>query len=147
MLMVNNKNNIVISSPDKNIKCRLFQKSKSLYYEISYNNRIIIENSKLGFLIHGEKSLDSFLIKDVQKETNLEKIEMPWGDTRYIDNSYNEINLNLSSTNHKESVIKITFRIFNNAVAFRYEIQKMNHKKQKMPKKRINQKKIIIIKL
>lgn len=112
-----------IISPDGKIICRVVLKSGEIFYSVYKNDKIVINPSKLGFLICGELPLqkDLKLIRDhTQKHT--ETVEMPWGEDRYINNNYTETAFYLSEDKREKRILTLRFRVFNNAVAFRYEI-------------------------
>ena len=110
-------------SPDKSIKCLLELKSGQLFYSVYKNDKRIIKPSRLGFLICGETPLvDDLIIIREQKKKHEETIELPWGEERYIKNNYNESTFYLSEEKEQKRIFTLRFRVFNNAVAFRYEI-------------------------
>lgn len=112
-----------ILSPNGRIKCHFELKSGRIYYSVYKNDNLIIKPSQLGFLICGEDPLcNNFkLIRD-QKKKHTETIELPWGEDRYIDNTYNEVAYYISETKDSKRIMTLRFRIFDNAVSFRYEI-------------------------
>ena len=112
-----------VLSPNEQIRCHIKLKSGSVTYSVYKNNKIIIKPSKLGFLICGEDPLGNNL-KLIREQTKKHKetIELPWGDVRYIDNTYNEVAFYLAEDKASERLFTLRFRIFNDSVAFRYEI-------------------------
>ena len=112
-----------IFSPDGRIRCHFTLKSGRIYYAVYKNDKTLISTSTLGFLIFGEESLGDNLKLIRQRESrHTETIEMPWGEDRYISNNYNESAFYLSETKEPQRIFTIRFRVFDNAVAFRYEI-------------------------
>lgn len=112
-----------IISPDKRIRCLFVLKNGEMFYRVEKDNKTIVDFSKLGFSICGEKSFsdDLRLIRYRTKHCD-EKIELLWGEDQFLDNNYNEITLYLSEIKEPKRIITLKFRVFNNAVAFRYEI-------------------------
>lgn len=112
-----------IFSPDDQIECKLILESGQLFYSVNKNHKPIIRPSKLGFLIFGEKPLGENLklVRERRSKTR-ETVETLWGEDRYIDNHYNELTLYLSEAKSPARIFTVKFRIFNNAIAFRYEI-------------------------
>lgn len=112
-----------IFSPNGHIKCRFVLKTGQISYSVFKNDKVIVKPSKLGFLICGESPLGNNLkvVREVKKK-NTETIEMPWGEDRYIDNNYNETSFYLSEKKDDKRIFTVRFRVFDNAVAFRYEI-------------------------
>lgn len=112
-----------IFSPNKKIKCHFVVKSGKIYYSVFKDDKIIIRESGLGFDLFGEKPLESDLkIVREQKKKHEETIELQWGEDRLIPNNYNEAAFYLSEKNEPKRIITIRFRVFDNSVAFRYEI-------------------------
>ncbi|MBP5648069.1 glycoside hydrolase family 97 protein [Candidatus Saccharibacteria bacterium] len=112
-----------VYSPDKSIRCHFTLKLGQIFYSVYKNEKQIIKPSRLGFLICGETPLmnDLKLIRE-QKRRHSETIEMLWGEDRYIPNNYSESAFYLSEDKEQKRIFTLRFRVFDNAVAFRYEI-------------------------
>ena len=117
------KTHETVSSPDASIVCHISVESGGVVYTIDKNNKPVVKPSKLGFLFFGEKPLYSNLkiIRTVRKK-NREMVELMWGEEREISNNYNEAILYLSEKQSPERIFTLRFRVFNDGVAFRYEI-------------------------
>lgn len=112
-----------ILSPDGHLKCHFALKSGSLFYSVYKNDKPIISASRLGFLICGEEPLAStFKLVREQKRRHEETIELPWGEDRYIANNYTETAFYLAEKSTPSRIMTLRFRVFDNGVAFRYEI-------------------------
>ena len=112
-----------ITSPNGRNKCRLILKNGSLFYKVTRDNRPVIEQSRLGFKLCGENPLGENLELIRSKTKNhTDTIELMWGEDHFIQDNYHEVAFYL--TEHKESrrIFTMRFRIYDNAVAFRYEI-------------------------
>ncbi|MBQ6461009.1 glycoside hydrolase family 97 protein [Candidatus Saccharibacteria bacterium] len=112
-----------ILSPDKRIRCFFILKNSGVFYRIEKDNKPIVELSRLGFLICGEKSLGDNL-KLIRYHTKRcdEKVELHWGEDQFLQNNYNETTFYLAETKDSKRIMTLKFRVFDNAVAFRYEI-------------------------
>ena len=112
-----------IISPDGHTKCHFMLKFGRVFYSVYRNENLVIHPSGLGFLIYGESPLGSDLkiIRQLKKK-HRETIELPWGDERFITNDYTEEAFYLSESKSPNRIFTLRFRVFNNAVAFRYEI-------------------------
>ena len=119
----------IISQNNRTV-CRFILKNHKISYQVFRDGRPIIKNSTLGFKIYGERPLNDHLkiIRENHRRHN-ELIEMPWGEDRYIDNIYQEAVFHLVEYVGSHREIVICFRVFDNAVAFRYELQ--NHSNTK----------------
>lgn len=112
-----------VVSPNGQINCHFSLKSGCLYYQVKKNDKQIVSTSVLGFLIFGEEPLgDNLKLIREHKVKHSETIEMPWGEDRFIDNTYNETAFYLSETKEPNRLFTLRFRVYDNAVAFRYEI-------------------------
>lgn len=112
-----------ISSPNGRIKCHFSLKSNQLSYTVTKNDKTIVKKSNLGLLICGEDEIENGLkvIREQKKKVN-EAFELLWGEDRVISNSYSESAFYLSETKEPKRLITIRFRVFNDGVAFRYEV-------------------------
>ena len=112
-----------IFSPDGRSKCHFTLKSGRIYYTVSKNDKTLISTSALGFQIFGEEPLgDNLKLIRERASRHTETIEMPWGEDRFINNNYTESAFYLSETKEPHRIFTLRFRVFDNAVAFRYEI-------------------------
>ncbi len=113
----------IILSPDGQVKCHFVLKNSTAYYKIAKSNNTLVNFSKLDFEILGEEPFHNHL-KLIRSRTSRhqETIEMPWGEDRYINNNYTEAVFYLAEAANAKRLFTIRFRVFDNAVAFRYEI-------------------------
>lgn len=112
-----------ILSPDGRLKCHFSLKSGHISYSVSRNDKAIILPSKLGFLICGENPLrDNLKLIRTHTRKHDEIIELQWGEDRYIQNAYTETAFYLAESKEPRRIFTIRFRVFNDSVAFRYEI-------------------------
>ncbi len=125
LISCNKRTNLIsLNSPDGKIKLEFLLKNGSPYYKINKNNKQVIEKSKLGIILKEEKKLDrNFkLISSIKKSHN--SIWKPlFGEHKKILSKYNQLNITLGQGNSK---LKITFRLFNDGIGFRYEIDNQN---------------------
>ena len=113
-----------IDSPNQQIKCHFILENGRLFYSVSKNNKTIVYKSALGFEIFGEEPLKNhFRLIRERKTKHTETIEMLWGEDRYINNNYTESVFYLTEDREPSRILTLRFRVFDNAVAFRYEIQ------------------------
>ncbi len=112
-----------ILSPDGRLKCHFSLKSGHISYSVSRNDKVIIRPSKLGFLICGENPLrDNLKLIRTHTRKHDEIIELQWGEDRYIQNTYTETAFYLAEGKEPKRIFTLRFRVFNDSVAFRYEI-------------------------
>ncbi|MBR2841294.1 glycoside hydrolase family 97 protein [Candidatus Saccharibacteria bacterium] len=112
-----------IISPDGHIKCQLSLKNGRISYCVYKDDHLLVRPSKLGFKICGEKPLNQNLgLVREQRRDHTETIEMPWGEDRYIPNNYHESAFYFTEKKDEKRIFTLRFRVFDNGVAFRYEI-------------------------
>ena len=110
-----------IISPDGRTKCRFLLKNSQVFYEITKDGKPVVKKSRLDFEILGESLIrDNLKLIRSRFLKHQEIIEMPWGEDRYIDNTYTEGVFYLAETEKAHRIYTIRFRVFDNAVAFRY---------------------------
>lgn len=112
-----------IESPDGRTKCTFILKNGRIFYKVARDGNTIIEPSKLGFHLCGENplGLDLKIIRTTTKRSN-NIIELPWGEDHYLNNDYRELAFYLTETKNARRIFTLRFRVYDNAVAFRYEI-------------------------
>lgn len=112
-----------ILSPDKRTRCLFILKNGEMFYRVERDGKILVDLSKLGFLVCGEKSFGDNL-KLIRSQTKHcdEIVELLWGEDQFLRNHYYETIFYLSETKDPKRIITLRFRVFNDAVAFRYEI-------------------------
>lgn len=112
-----------IKSPNGQIICYFHLKSNQLSYSIDKEQTNLIKLSRLGITICGEQPLAKNLrLIRKRQHKHRETIELPWGEDRYIKNNYTEAIFYLAEKQEPKRLITLRFRVFDNGVAFRYEI-------------------------
>ena len=66
--------------------------------------------------------MNNFKLIREHKQKHAETIEMLWGEDHYINNNYNEVAFYLTENKDPKRIITLRFRVFDNAISFRYEI-------------------------
>ena len=101
-----------ILSIDKNIRFDLNIEKHQIFYQVFYKNQEIIKPSILNIKFSNFKNI--FKLISYKNLRHDETIEMLWGEDRFIENNYIE-----GEFDFENFILRV--RIFNNAVAFRYE--------------------------
>jgi len=101
-----------ILSIDKNIRFDLNIEKHQISYQVFYKNQEIIKPSILNIKFSNFKNI--FKLISYKNLRHDETIEMLWGEDRFIENNYIE-----GEFDFENFILRV--RIFNNAVAFRYE--------------------------
>ncbi len=98
--------------------------SGTLFYRISLDGAPLIGDSRLGLEFQGSGALSSgMILDDSEHRSGSETYTMPFGKTRNIDDAFEEYVFKMEEEEefpHRK--LNVTFRIFNDGVAFRYSI-------------------------
>jgi hypothetical protein len=111
-----------LKSPDGNLTVTFgLNAAGTPVYLLSYKNKQVIKESKLGFVVKS----DIMLNKDFRvTATNFQSENSTWkpilGEQKEIQNQYNELKVALVQEK-SERKISIYFRLFNDGLGFRYE--------------------------
>lgn len=112
-----------ITSPNGRNVCKFILKNGKIFYAIFRDQKPLVHLSELGFELCGEEPLgENLKIVRTRAGKHDETIEMPWGEDRFIKNSYHEATFYLAESTAARRIFTLKFRVFDNAVAFRYEI-------------------------
>ncbi len=122
---------IIQSSPDGNIKVEFFTKGKGEpVYKVSYKGNTVIDTSVLGFDFSNNMSVkDELKIISSSTDSFTEEWEMPWGEKRIVDNTYNELTINLKQDKTDFS-FSLKFRIYDYGLGFRYDFPEQKEIKE-----------------
>jgi glucan 1,4-alpha-glucosidase len=97
-------------------------KNGSPVYEVTYNSKIIIAPSRLGFALNTDSLFyNSFTVMGTERSSFDQTWQTVWGETKDIRNHYQELTVHLKSTREPGLLLNIIFRVFEDGVGFRYE--------------------------
>ncbi|MBO7664903.1 glycoside hydrolase family 97 protein, partial [Candidatus Saccharibacteria bacterium] len=110
-------------SPNGRIKCRFVLKNSQVFYTVEKDGKPLIKKYNLNLVICGMPETYNHLklVRAVFKRHD-ETVEMPWGEDRFIKNCYHEATFYLAESKKANRIFTIRFRVFDEGVAFRYEI-------------------------
>lgn len=117
-----------LKSPDENLILTFSLSSQGTpEYSLSYKDKPVIINSKMGFLINAPRPFsEGFSISDTQYASSDTTWEPVWGENNIIRDNHNEMLVAMvqEKTNWK---LNIRFRLFNDGLGFRYEFPVQTH--------------------
>lgn len=108
-------------------------------YQLSYKNKLVIKESKMGILLKDQPALQKgFIVLDRKTDAHDETWNPVWGEVKTIRNNYNELAVTLLSTTAAADSdvptglisseakkltrkIVVRFRLFDDGLGFRYE--------------------------
>ena len=112
-----------ILSPNGRVVCHFSVKAGRASYSVKKDGKIILRKSFLGIAIRDDKPLAYNLAYVRAHEKTIDETwELPIGEQRLIHNNYNEIAFFLTETEEYGRIFTVRFRVFDDGVAFRYEI-------------------------
>jgi alpha-glucosidase len=111
----------VIASPDGKLAITFDVTNGAPVYSVNFKNKPVIVRSALGFELKDGSLKSGFAMEEAKKSSKDETWIQPWGEKREVRNHYNELAVNLHQTDDKGRKLRIIFRAFDDAIAFRYE--------------------------
>lgn len=112
-----------VKSPDGRIALSFKLINKEIYYSVVRDDVPVLNDSKLGFQFANMSSLDKdFRIVEALETSFSETWEQSWGEKRFIDNKYNQLQVKLEENSGQKRKMEVFFRVFNDGIGFRYLI-------------------------
>ena len=124
-------NNLIVSSQDKNIlvsinimeKLEPYPSGERLYYNVSFKGKEVIKDSPWGLDFKNTAPIGKNLkITNSKPSSFNETWERVWGKNKIVANNYNELTINLKETSSLERKVNIIFLVYNDCIAFRYQL-------------------------
>ena len=113
---------LMVTSPNEEIVVVFLMANGRAYYNVVYGEDEVIEPSRLGVRMHRSGGFDDDLaIAGFERRTFDETWRQPWGEVREIRNHYNELSVELTAGDSPARTMRITFRVFDDGIGFRYE--------------------------
>jgi hypothetical protein len=120
-----------LQSPDKNFELNVSLNAKGKpTYNLKYKTKMVVQNSNLGLILKNTEPLnEGFEIINTETTSFSEKWSPVLGEEKEILNQHNQLKIELlqKATGRKMNLV---FRLFNEGLAFRYEIpsqEKLNY--------------------
>jgi len=116
---INNKE-ILVQSPDSSIKLRFEIVDGEPTYSINKKKNIVIDNSRLGIILRDKIDLSKdFRVGSINRSYSNSEWSPLFGEQTTIKDEYNELTISLYQGTLN---MNLSFRVFDDGVAFRYEI-------------------------
>jgi hypothetical protein len=134
IILVSCENEVVeksVSSPNSelNVEFNLNESGQPLY-EVSFNGKIVVNPSLLGFDVKNQEGLSkNFTIVNTTSKSFNEIWQMPWGEQLDVENNYNELKVELEENSELKRKLNIVFRVYNDGIGFRYEFPEQENLK------------------
>ncbi len=111
------------NSPDANLTVTIsLNKTGTPAYSISYNNKIILKESKLSLQFKNWDKFTDFKLMGTDRISHNSVYDMIVGKSKKVVNHYNQLTVKLNSNKLPGERVDLIFRLFNDGVAIRYHI-------------------------
>ena len=114
------------TSPDEKTAVKILTDSekKSFYYSVGQNDKNVLQASALGIVTEGYDFSKNVVIKNIEiSSTKTEEYDLPAGKQSHVKESYREMSFDLvPSSGDSEKKCTVIFRIYNDGIAFRYQV-------------------------
>ncbi len=120
---------MTLISPDGQVKIDFILRSKGKpQYTLFFRNEMVVDTSDLGFDLKNQPDLlTGFKINEVIRTNNDETWERPWGETKFVRNHYNKLQIKLVDKKGADRKLNLFFKAFDDGIGFRYEIPKQRN--------------------
>ena len=122
---------IDVKSPDNKNTFILHNEEGKLYYTLNRNKKKLISKSQLGMKFkNGLSLIDDFKYVEAKSNTVDQTWEWQVGEQKLIRNNYNQAIVSFESTSETNKQIDIIIRAYNDGIAFRYHVKKVEEIKR-----------------
>lgn len=109
-------------SPDARLCFEMSTVGEVPTYSITRDGKEVIAPSSLGFLLRGAgKWAHRVQLGEATRRSHSETWEQPWGESRLVEDRYNEITVPMTEQGRTRRTINLVARVFDNGVGFRFE--------------------------
>ncbi len=114
---------IMTNSPSGNLRLSFSIESGKVVYKVLHKGEEVIKPSSFSFDFKDVPSFGKGLkVVDFHKDNFTESWEMPWGEQHWVDNTYNELLINLEDKKGRQ--LDVRFKVYDDGIGFRYEFPK-----------------------
>ncbi len=112
-----------VKSPNGRVVASFMVDKGQISYFVTKDEKIVLRKSRLGLALKDADSLsDNFSVVRAYSRSTDETWKAYWGEQHEIRNNYNETAIYLEETVKPNRLLTVRFRVFNDGVAFRYEV-------------------------
>ncbi len=112
-----------VKSPNNRVVASFMVDKGQISYFVTKDDKIVLRKSRLGLILKDAEPLaDNFSVVRAYSRSTDETWKAYWGEQRVIRNNYNETAIYLEETDKPNRLLTIRFRVFDDGVAFRYEV-------------------------
>lgn len=111
---------VILLSPDRQIAMSLTIQQAKVYYQVSYNGQVIIEQSPIGMIVN-QKVLPEAISFGIVSRSSINESYISRGVHSKATNNYNQAIIPVKRIDAPE--FSLESRVFNNGIAFRYTVK------------------------
>lgn len=112
-----------VKSPNNRVVASFMVDKGQISYFVYKDEKIVLRKSRLGLILKDAEPLaDNFAVVRAYSRSTDETWKAFWGEQREIRNNYNETAIYLEETEKPFRLLTIRFRVYDDGVAFRYEV-------------------------
>ena len=115
-----------LESPDSKIVVLFSMQSDQPYYSIRKGGQTILASSRLGLKLDHRYS-GKFKVTDHSTQVIDEQYETLWWKNKFVKNQAREMTIGMEEIGSEKKKLNIIFRVYNDGVAFRYEIPEQEY--------------------
>jgi len=132
MLLATNTPAAEVKSPDGDVVVAFKTGDQGeLLYSVGYKGKLVLLESRLGLQLQDAPSInDGFHIVNVAHGTHDESWKPVYGERSMVRDHYNQMLVELSDNRQPPRRLSLTFRAYDEAVAFCYTVPKQDHAKE-----------------
>ncbi len=116
------KRNYTIASPNGSIIYTIETKASSLIYRVSYNGKIIIDNSPVSLLFKEGVFTSNVKIGGAAITNGTESYSLIVGKSKNVSDHYKQLIISVQQIASPFLQLTIIIRVFNDGLAFRYQL-------------------------
>jgi len=113
---------IQITSPDGRLRFVFELLRHSMHYSVTFKQQTLIASSPLGLQFDSDDGSSNLQAKRPTFRDTTEDYDLVVGKTSHVHTRYREVNIPLEENSSPFRKINLLVRIFNDGVAFRYEV-------------------------
>ncbi|MCQ2571234.1 MAG: glycoside hydrolase family 97 protein [Candidatus Saccharibacteria bacterium] len=112
-----------VKSPNNRVVASFMVDKGQISYFVTKDEKIILRKSRMGLMLKDAEPLaDGFSVVRAYSRSTDETWKAYWGEQHVIRNNYNETAIYLEETVKPNRLMTIRFRVYDDGVAFRYEV-------------------------
>ncbi|MEL6371031.1 MAG: glycoside hydrolase family 97 protein [Pseudomonadota bacterium] len=116
---------LTAASPDGDIVLTVSDDGGHAQYQVAFRDKPVIGTSRLGLLFADHHGFERDLKIAASTSTSVDNTwEQPWGERRFVRDHHNELAVTFESTKGPERKITVRFRVFDDGLGFRYELDR-----------------------